>query len=313
MNPNELFPQESPTQSEVGFDYSVLDSEARSVVLERTTEIKSLMRRTVQDIFEIGQKLLEVKVQLGHGHFGNWLGAEFDWDERSARRFMSVAVAFKSDNLSDLSIAPSALYLLAAPSTPPTARTEALARARAGDFITYAKAKTLVSQLKTSTVPQPTKTKSSPTVDKPEVSPTEAVETQTIDGSASSLKDEGLGDRDIQLESDFSSSEMELADLTQKRASSPDQIRLISIEREDPSPSHGDVAGTDSMTIAVRLAIEGRPEALTTLFEQMQKNPSFASSVIGLALLGAESEGNFNEEKGIKDEMMKILSALSLF
>ena len=302
MNSHELLPQESSTQLEVVFDYSVLDSEARSEVQDRTSEIKSLMRRATQDIIEIGLKLIQVKHCLGHGHFSDWLEAEFEWKERTARNFMRVAEVFKSANFADLSIAASALYLLAAPSTPEPARSEALERARAGDFITITKAKRIVSQHKKSTFPQPTKTESSPTVENLEVTtpeespalraePFSLSEPQTIDVSAFSLEDEGLGDRDIRLESDSSSSEMELADLTQKKASSPDQIRLISIEREEPSPSLGDVAGTESVTIAVRLAIEGRPEALTILFEQMQKNPSFAESVIGQALFLAESEG----------------------
>jgi hypothetical protein len=42
---------------------------------------------------------------------------------------MSVAEAFKSDNLSDLSFAPSAMYALAAPSIPEEARQEAVALA----------------------------------------------------------------------------------------------------------------------------------------------------------------------------------------
>ena len=68
MNSHELLPQESSTQLEVVFDYSVLDSEARSEVQDRTSEIKSLMRRATQDIIEIGLKLIQVKHCLGHGH-----------------------------------------------------------------------------------------------------------------------------------------------------------------------------------------------------------------------------------------------------
>jgi hypothetical protein len=41
---------------------------------------------------------------------------------------MNVATEFKSINFIDLEIAPSALYLLAAPSTPEPARQEAIAR-----------------------------------------------------------------------------------------------------------------------------------------------------------------------------------------
>lgn len=96
------------------------------------------MRRTAQDIIEIGQKLIDVKQHLGHGKFGLWLRLEFEWTDRTARQFMRVAEAFKSENFSDLDFAPSALYLLAAPSTPDEVRREALERAYQGESITHA-------------------------------------------------------------------------------------------------------------------------------------------------------------------------------
>lgn len=100
------------------FDYGSLDAEARIVVQQRTGEIKGLMRRTASDIVEVGQKLIEVKDRLPHGEFGSWLAAEFEWTERTARRFMSVATAFKADTVSDLNADARTLYLLAAASTP---------------------------------------------------------------------------------------------------------------------------------------------------------------------------------------------------
>ena len=132
-----------------GFDYDSLDSETRNVVQQYTEQIKERLRRTARDILEIGEKLAEVKEQLGHGKYGDWLKAEFDWDERTARRFLSVATVFKTDNLSDLTIAPSALYLLAAPSTPTEARQQILDRAKQGEVINYGLAKKVVAETKT--------------------------------------------------------------------------------------------------------------------------------------------------------------------
>lgn len=125
------------------FDYANLDPETRIVVQQKTGEIRGLMRRAAQDIVDIGLRLIEVKGRLPHGQFGPWLRAEFEWDERQGRRFVAVAQRFgKSDNLS--AIAPSALYLLAAPSTPEEARNEALELARNGETITHARAKEIV-------------------------------------------------------------------------------------------------------------------------------------------------------------------------
>ena len=125
------------------FDYTALDAPTSQFVKVQTGEIRGLMKRTVESIFEIGQRLIIVKERLGHGRFGSWLETEFDWDERTARRFMSVAenLKNKSDKLSEVDFAPSALYVLASPSTPESARDEAFARAKAGESITYKAAK----------------------------------------------------------------------------------------------------------------------------------------------------------------------------
>jgi hypothetical protein len=135
---------DSATSSKI-FDYTSLDAETSQFLQQQTSEIRVLMKRTVQGIFEIGQKLIEVKKRLGYGRFGSWLQAEFNWDERTARRFMSVASRFggKLDKLSEINFAPSALYLLAAPSTPEVARSEAITLAREGEPITYTVAKAI--------------------------------------------------------------------------------------------------------------------------------------------------------------------------
>ena len=134
----------SPEQQ--GFDYGTLDKETKIVVQRCTSEIKSLMRRTAQDLIDIGQKLIEVKQQLGHGNFEAWLKAEFGWGEWTARKFIQVARKFKSVKFTDLSVATSALYLLASSYTPEDACKEVLERAVLGDVISYTKAKTIVTQ-----------------------------------------------------------------------------------------------------------------------------------------------------------------------
>ena len=134
-----------PQPTEVAMDdlYASLDVETRIVVQQRTSEIKTLMRRTAQDIIDIGQKLIEVKAKLGHGLFGAWLQVEFEWTDRTAQNYMRVATVFKSEPGSDL-IPPKALCLLAAPSTPEAAREEALQRADQGERITLDKTRAII-------------------------------------------------------------------------------------------------------------------------------------------------------------------------
>jgi hypothetical protein len=136
-----------PQPAEVAIDdlYTNLDVETRIVVQQRTSEIKTLMRRTAQDIIEIGQKLIEVKAQLGHGLFSAWLRIEFEWSRGTAENFMAVALRFQNQKISDFDVAPSALYMLASPSTPESARKEALERAEQGGRITHSVAQQIVA------------------------------------------------------------------------------------------------------------------------------------------------------------------------
>jgi hypothetical protein len=132
----------------MAYSYSELDPAVASMVQSATVDIQAKMRRAAQDIVDIGARLLEVKAALPHGHFGEWLRAEFQWDERQARRFMNVAERFKTDNLSDLQIAPSALYALAAPSTPDEAREEAVQVAEQGQRVGTREAKEIIARHK---------------------------------------------------------------------------------------------------------------------------------------------------------------------
>lgn len=141
---SKLAPEDSNLNQ--GFSYVGLDSEVRSFVEQRTYAIKSLMRRTAEDIIDIGLKLIEIKEILGHGKFNEWLKAEIDCGEWTARKFMEVSRKFKSVNFTDLEIAPSALYLLASKKTPDSAVDEILNRARQKERITHSTAKAILAR-----------------------------------------------------------------------------------------------------------------------------------------------------------------------
>jgi N6-adenosine-specific RNA methylase IME4 len=86
----------------------------------------------------IGGRLRKAKRQLRHGQWGAWLSRNFDWSERSARRFMDAHKRFgnKPDTVSDLP--PRVLFVLAAPSTPDETVDRVLNRKQAGEKITIA-------------------------------------------------------------------------------------------------------------------------------------------------------------------------------
>jgi hypothetical protein len=137
------------TQVEVlqRFDYNALELEQRVVVQQRTSEIKTLIQQSVQTTIEIGQKLIEIKARLGHGHWGQWLETEFDWSRDTAEDLMQAARIF-GQNPKISEFGRSALYLLSSPSTPESAREEAIALAEAGERITHAKAREIVATAK---------------------------------------------------------------------------------------------------------------------------------------------------------------------
>lgn len=144
MTLNEL--PETQEQSSQGFDYNTLNDVTRTVVQQKASEIRSLVRRTSQNIIETGLKLTEVKQHLGHGHFRNWIKSEFDWSVPTVNRFMQASEQFKCLNLTHLNVSPSALYILASPSTSEKVRQEALELADRGQKISCASVKAIVAR-----------------------------------------------------------------------------------------------------------------------------------------------------------------------
>lgn len=121
------------------FDYETLEIETREFVKAKELSIKA---RTSQTIWENGRDLLEVKERLEHGQFQKWVEGNFPWSLPTAERMIQVAERFENRQIDDFS--KSVLYLLAAPSTPESARQEAIEKAEAGESITHKQAKELV-------------------------------------------------------------------------------------------------------------------------------------------------------------------------
>src|SRR5581483_7511198 len=140
-----------------GFGYSELPRDAADTARAAAERIRDKLRTTVEHIVHIGSDLTKAKAVLGHGRFGRWLRAEFTWSERTADNFMAVAEQFGpiSEIIADLTLQPTALYLLAAPSVPDEARQEAIERAQAGERITAAVAKEIIAQWRKPEQPTP--------------------------------------------------------------------------------------------------------------------------------------------------------------
>ncbi|MEM9092406.1 MAG: DUF3102 domain-containing protein [Cyanobacteria bacterium P01_F01_bin.53] len=120
------------------FDYDSLDAGQRSIIQQRTGEIRERLRRSAQDVWEIGQKLSDVRSRLKYGQFLTWIKAEFGWSQRTAYNFINVYETFgdRFANLAKVNIATSLLYQLASPSVSEELREQILRAAEQGDTMT---------------------------------------------------------------------------------------------------------------------------------------------------------------------------------
>ena len=102
------------------FNYDLVAAPIAIQAREAAERIKLRLRRSAEDIVEIGRDLIAVKSSLGHGNFLPWIEAEFGMSEYTARNFMRVGDIYgKRGTVPDLQ--PSAL---AAPKTPLEVREE---------------------------------------------------------------------------------------------------------------------------------------------------------------------------------------------
>lgn len=125
---------------QTGFDYAALPMDVALKAQLAANSIKLRLKRTVEDIIEIGRELTAVKAELLHGQFLPWIAAEFEMHENTARSFMQVSERFgEFTNFVDFK--PSVLYALAALSTPEAVIDKAVAKAESGEKVTVADVK----------------------------------------------------------------------------------------------------------------------------------------------------------------------------
>ncbi|MDJ0691585.1 MAG: DUF3102 domain-containing protein [Xenococcaceae cyanobacterium MO_188.B32] len=240
--------------SQKGFDYDILDRQTQITVKQKTSEIKGLIRQTAQEIVEVGQKLAEVKQQLKHGQFRSWLKNEFNWSVSSATKFMQVSEQFKNVNFTHFNFATSALYVLAAPSTPDSARQHALKIASQGENITYSLAKLIIKHHKES-------------IEQNSYSPNQI---DSVKIEQSNIQ-QALPVVDVTHE-----------DVTEKPTQS---VRIIGIKQEKPKHLGDSIQDFEIIYAGTCVAVEGRPKDLTILFEKMQNDPQFAEDIFRKARL----------------------------
>jgi hypothetical protein len=73
------------------FDYGALTADQAAVAKSAAKFIGERHRIMSASVLEIGQRLIEVKERLGHGHFTAWVEAEFPMTVRTAQDYMLAA------------------------------------------------------------------------------------------------------------------------------------------------------------------------------------------------------------------------------
>jgi len=115
---------------------------AAPLLAEHVRAIRALGRRMMADALEIGRRLAECRCHVRRDWIG-WLDRELGLTDRSALNFIRIheLAASRSENFADLDLPVSGLYLLARPSTPQAIRDDIIARAAAGEAISFAEIK----------------------------------------------------------------------------------------------------------------------------------------------------------------------------
>jgi hypothetical protein len=132
-----------PMKTCVYEELSAADTEALRKAAQR---IRSLIGKGKAALAEIGRELIVVRAKLSRGRFTRWAAFEFGITDRSALNYMRYAewCADKTEIVSVLQ--PKSVYLLAAPSTPQSARAAVIDRVSSGEVVGPNVVRTLIKK-----------------------------------------------------------------------------------------------------------------------------------------------------------------------
>jgi len=152
----DVLPDRTALRGRLRWDYSQVAPVDRKAVEDAAVDILANGQRLQQSAVAIGERLQSVKRLLPHGKFGEWCATEFAMSQKTAENLMNVAREF-GDKIETVSIlTDSAMYMLAAPSTPPAARDQAIQEAQdTGKSPTKKRVSEIIAQHKPGPVPAP--------------------------------------------------------------------------------------------------------------------------------------------------------------
>lgn len=102
----------------LSYDYAQIDEDKRELVQRAALDIRSRLKRTVEDMIEIGRRLNEIQEMLPSKVFYEWAQDEFGMSRGSVFEFSQIALRFGEFHSKFERILPSIVRRLAAPSVP---------------------------------------------------------------------------------------------------------------------------------------------------------------------------------------------------
>ena len=127
------------------FDMSEI--ELTNKAIQAIERIDLRMKRTAEDIVAIGQDLIILKEELGHGNFLPFIKSRYQLTHATVHNFMRVAEQFGS-NIKLFDISPTVLYELAKPSMPEEVKEHITAKIEAGETVSVKEVQALKKQIK---------------------------------------------------------------------------------------------------------------------------------------------------------------------
>ena len=129
----------------VGFNYDALkDAKVRTEAKKHAEQINRLLKSSTEGIVEIGKRLNIIRASMTSAEFRGWIGVEFCWSQSVSANYMQSARVFgELDCLSKFQ--PTALMMLARNNIPKKIVEDMIARARAGEVITYSEVKKVLA------------------------------------------------------------------------------------------------------------------------------------------------------------------------
>jgi hypothetical protein len=130
------------------FDYGELPAGDAEALRKAAQRIRSLIDKGKAALAEIGRELMVVRTRLPRNQFTRWATSEFGITNRTALNYMRYA-EWGTDKTEIVSVLqPNSVYLLAAPSTPQSARTAVIGRVRSGEVLGPNMVRTLIKKAK---------------------------------------------------------------------------------------------------------------------------------------------------------------------